>query len=304
MKKIMKVNLYILFFALIFSSCTKFAKKNVEVDQTISINTEVDKNIQIDKNIEVEQTEIKTSENELAVSLTVFSTLYNSFAIGDLFESLKKEEIRLAEIQTHGFSALLTAIYALEESQSFLEWKTFKLIKELKGVAAYSHQWKEILNQIIDKEFKNKNIEDLKLRLKIMTILDGKVFYIENGSLAKALKSTLNLSSKESYFSQPVWPIKSGLNNSSHYSQYIQLRSKKMSIQNMTAFEYGIYTRYLGYLIKNDELIYRIGNEEQGILDKIRPLSDIKSEFQKSIDEYIAKLKIELKEWKESIPSS
>lgn len=296
----------ILLFALI--SCASGEKSSeigsVDLDQ-------VDQNrVAINK---VETSEEKTEEvadeqKETApkINLVLHSSIYHSYAVLNLLKKLDKEEFKFDSVVTHGFASIVMALYAKDLSISTLEWKLFDFHKRLKGKKAFSKKWKTEVYEFISKEFRRVKFSDLKQSLAILVIEDGKVKLRRMGNVLAALQLAIDIKGKNNFLSRP---------------QIIDIELKKLNwdinfkfafmpeqvlLSELDGFAWGIYTRYLGFLmkeVKEGELIVVKGSKNIE-LDKLLPISDYSFQYRSSIDQYYLSIQNEMKEWKEENTSS
>lgn len=138
-------------------------------------------------------------KNESSINTLLLGPgIYRSFAYLPLLKKLKAEKVPLHIIGGYGLSSVIAAYYAFGYEPDIIEWKIFtKLIKESKPYP-YSKKWIESLEQLLEKDFKNKNIEDSKISLFVPEYKNNEVSFATRGNLIKRLKNNFTLGESRS----------------------------------------------------------------------------------------------------------
>jgi hypothetical protein len=294
---------------LVLFSC---AQTRVEYDITsVSLNTDDKETLEIDKNSQSDygpSKEVISNEEEkkrkAIVSLTLYSSIYHSLPFIEFIKQIEKKNLNISMISSQGFGSVLAALYAKEKSSSYLEWKLFDLLKRIKNLKPYTSEWKEILSVFIKEEFGVLKVSQLKLLLLIPQLVDGKVSLVQNSSVVEVLNSSLNLSNKHNFFYKPKNYIEEVELVGPDLSFSISFIPKVVQFKTLNGLEWGIYTRYLGHVMKSDSSIYVMRSERSSEIDNLEPLSDITKDYAKQINEYVQVLEQKIKEWQEESTTS
>ena len=145
-------------------------------------------------------TDNDSNKNESSVNALLLGPgMYRSFAYLPLLKKLKAEKIPIHIIGGYGFSSIVAAYYAFGYEPDLIEWKIFtKLIKESKPYP-YSKKWIRAIEQLLEKDFKNKNIEDSKISLFVPEFKNNKVSFATRGNLVEKLKKNFTLGESKSF---------------------------------------------------------------------------------------------------------
>jgi hypothetical protein len=294
---------------LLLFSC---AQSKVDYDITsVSLNTDINESVEINKNSKSDYGPSKdvSSEGEqksrkAIVSLTLYSSIYHSLPFIELIKGIEKKNIHISMISSQGFGSILAALYAKEKSSSYLEWKLFDLLSKLKNEKPYSNKWKNSLNGFVEKEFGKLKVNQLKLLLQVPELIDGKIQLGSNSYVTDVIKTALNLSNKNNFFNKPKNYIEEVDLVGPDLSFNISFIPKSVQFKALSGLEWGIYTRYLGLVMKNDSNIFVMRSDSSGEIDEIKPLTDITKDYSKQIHEYVQMLELKIKDWQEESTTS
>lgn len=294
---------------LLLFSC---AQSKVTYDiSSVSLENENAESVEIDKNSQTDYGPTKTAletpdqgKRKAIVSLTFYSSIYHSLAFVDLIKNLEKRNINLSMISSQGFGSLIAAIYAKEKSSSYLEWKLFELLKSLKGKRVFSSDWRSVVNKFTKKEFGQLKVNQLKVMLLIPEIEDGGVILNKNGLVVDLIKSSLELSSTKNFFNSPVNYSDQLKSLGPDLNFHLAFIPKRVQFKSFNGLEWGIYTRYLGYLLKKSSNIHLMRSESIGEIDSLIPLTDISKEYSLQIKDYVESLEVSILKWQEESTTS
>lgn len=288
---------------LIINSCS--SNKKVSSLDTVDLASYDEKGLVIEKNTDTNYSPLINNDptvnmqSDPIISLTVYSSLYNSLALIDLLKKLEDRDIRVSIFSSHGFASLLLCLYSKKESISYLEWKVFELQKKLSTTKPYSTRWKEILNKFIKNEFNGLKVQQLKRLVLIPSIIDGEIKLGKQGLISEKLIETLNLENETNY-----------LNNSLKYSLksfdlpvdielYYYSMSKFVKFEKLDGINWGKLTKYLGF-IQNQDFYDTSLIVDTSTIDVMSSVSDTESKFSKINDEYINKYLQAFDLWKKN----
>jgi len=239
------------------------------------------------------------------ISLTLYSSIYHSLAILDLIKQLDKKNIKISMISSQGFGSVVAALYAKEKSTSYLEWKLFALLKKLKGQAVYSKVWNRTLGAFIEKEFNNLKVSQLKiLFLTPENNNNNKLFLSLTDKVSSVLKRTLNIKSDSNFLSKPKLYSSNLKKLGADLSYSLSFLPARINFNNITGFEWGIYTKYLGFVMSNPEDIRVFRSEKSAPLDQLNSLSDINKLYSSFFEEYTSAIIKDIEQWQEEFTSS
>jgi len=301
----------ILIIYLLLTGCS--AQKTSSEFETVSMNSGVDTELKISENQtetygpdnQNANEEIKAlTEKEPVISLSVYSSLYSSLALVDLFKRLEKEQLNISMIDANGFAAVVAALYAKEKSSNALEWKLFSLLKKIEGIKPYSKEWKEVVESFLEDEFKNMRLEQLKIFLKIPFLSNEKMILLKTGKITEVLLKNLDLNDNENYFKRPAIYKRDLMESASDLNFNIVFLPKDIKFKLIDGYSWGIFTNYLGFIMKHSDEITKIETDRSLYLDELLPLSEINSAYSEGIKTTVEQFQAELKTWKEEITAS
>ena len=285
--------LYTILILVSFLSCT-LQKKSGEYD-TISIDNEDNRDLSIDPNQEGEYGpsgdgepfgEPKKSES-LVHALSVYSTLYSSFALVELFSEAEKNNIKFSIIAANGMASLISVLYAKKKSSNYLEWKLFDLNKRLSGEIPFSSSWRKTIDDFLKEEFGNMQLQQLQALVLIPEKHKGVRSLRSTGSIRQTVMRSISLENKRSFYSSPFELRERMSKLGFDLDLSVAFMADKTQFKNLTGFQWGIFTTYLSFLEKNRHIFQSINAQDEQLLDEIQPLSDIKTSFRESIQEAI-----------------
>jgi hypothetical protein len=305
MQKILVIIIFIL------TSC---ANRPEPIDiETVDLDSGTEYKLQIDKKTNTaygpsaqgaqDYSELTPKLRDPVVGLSVYSTLYNTLSIINLIKSLESKNINLSMMSSNGFGSLLISLYAKEKSVSYLEWKLFDLRKRLIGLIPFSKNWKKVLRIFLDAEFKGIQLHQMKMLVLIPKLKDGNVFLQRSGSVASKVFEAINLSDRTNFIRSP----ETYEDKMKEFSVDIHLSYYSLSIQpalvQVEGLNWGIYTKYLGFLVKNSN-INKLESSHKTAIDELQPLSDIQKSFYTSNEQLVKKLVEQINQWKQENTAS
>jgi hypothetical protein len=305
MQKILIVLIFIL------SSCARQSK--VYEIGTVDLDSAKEQNLKIDKKTNTaygpssgakhKNKQHTSTDREPVVGLTLYSTLYNSLSIINLIKQLDSNDINLSMMSANGFGSLLISLYAKEKSISFLEWKLFELRKRLIGLVPFSRNWKKVLKIFLDKEFQEIQLHQMKMLVLIPTILDGELVLQRSGRVADKVYAAIDLSNKSNFIRNPrIYEQKMKEFSADIHLSYYPLSIMPVLVK-VEGLNWGLYTKYLGYLVKNTDIIKNESTTKTNI-DELQPLSDIQKSFQGANKLLTEKLIDRINQWKQENTAS
>lgn len=301
-----------IFFLLILISCA-IQKPNTEIE-TVSINSVEDNKLTIKESKTdligpVDDSTDSDAINEIkeknpVISLSIYSSIYSSLALVNLFKQLEKEEINISFLNANGFATVVCALYAKEKNSNTLEWKLFALLKQLEGQTPYKQEWRSAVANFLAKEFKGLKLEDLKLSLQIPFVMDGKVYLESRGAVEKVVLQNLDINDKSNYFLKPAIYKRNLVENNTDLNFNLVFLPEQIKFKLIDGYSWGIFTNYFGFLMKNSELISKVSTTKSMYVDELLPLSDINNAYQTGLNEIVEKFHNEIKQWREEITTS
>ncbi len=242
---------------------------------------------------------VKPTEKQPKINLTLYSTIYHSLAFLELVKSFEKNEIEVNIISSQGFGTILAALYAKEKSASYLEWKLFDLLKRLKGKIAYSKKWRKEILKYVEKEFKELKVQDLKLVL-VIPYLEGKnVKASKEAKIVDLIDLSLDLNSRKNYFNSPT-PYGDLIKvMGADLSFEIAFLPKSIKFNSLNGFEWGIYTSFLGKVMKDDYGVQVLRSTNTAGLDELKPITDISKNYKGLIDGFTLEVQEAINSWRE-----
>lgn len=141
------------------------------------------------------------------IALVLGPGLYRTIAHIPLLTELDRIGRTPNLVLGHGLAAIVAAYYSLGYTPAFIEWKFFKLFKDLSKEEVFEDSWYESISKILLKELKSKRIEDGKLTLVIPVWNEKtrKVIYLKRGDLVSALIGNLNYAGRLDTKYQPAF---------------------------------------------------------------------------------------------------
>lgn len=82
-------------------------------------------------------------------------------------KQLKKQNITAQMVSGSGMGAVVAAHYAAGKTPQKMEWLFYKFFNETRGKKPFSNSWLRSLEEVLLKEFRNSQIQDLKIKLVI-----------------------------------------------------------------------------------------------------------------------------------------
>lgn len=290
-------------------SCSTAQKKeeivNVEMSTDISANVEIDKtqNTSYGPSIETAP-KIKTKPRSAVISLTLYTSMYQSLAFLDLIKKLEKNSINISMISSQGFGSVLAALYAKEKSTSYLEWKLFDLLKRLKGKKIYSKDWSQTINSFISAEFKGLKVNQLKILLLIPEFNGSSLVMNKSEKVSSVLKRAISLKEKSSFMTHPRLYHNDFTKMGADISLMLGFLPQFINFKNLDGYEWGVYTRYLGQVLKSENEVEILRTSKKVELDSLQPLSDINELYSVDLDLYIQTIIERHKQWQEENTNS
>jgi hypothetical protein len=151
--------------------------------------------VSIEEDVNKDQVQ-KDINGSQAVALIFGAGLYRSMALISFLKELEvNQKFEARVIMGHGMSATIAAYYAFGRKPDYIEWKFFQFLRKTSNVKILSKEWKDIFEELLLGDFKNKRIEDSKLTLlvPIFNHQNKSVSYLKRGSLVEALLSNVNV---------------------------------------------------------------------------------------------------------------
>ena len=295
------LNIFLIF---IFSACT-LQKKSGDFD-TISIGGEDERDLSIDPNQngdygpmgeEDGNSSEAISSNNLVHGLSVYSTLYSSFALVELFAAAEKKKINFSIIAANGFASLISVLYAKKKSSNYLEWKLFDLNKRLKDSTPFSRSWESVIRDFLEEEFKDMQLQQLKALVVIPEKVNGVTILSSTGSVVEKVMKTLSLKNKGSFYLSPFDYTDKMKTLGLDMNLSVAFTADKTNFNTLSGFQWGLYTTYLSFIENNRHLFQSVNALDTQTLDMIVPLSDVKTSYRKSINEVLQEYDQKIEDW-------
>lgn len=304
----MKQIIYIFLFSLTLPSCS--TNQKVPEVEIVTLKKENLNNLKIDTSIVINEApqgvavESSTEELKAVKSLTIYSTLYSSLALVEFFKKSDKQKNKYEIITTNGFASIIAVLYAEKGSASLLEWKLFKLLKSIKGQKPFSKVWNRSIRNFLEKEFGERRLDSLTLKVGIPKIIEGEVELNTKGIIVTSVMDSLAMTSKNAFYLKPVY-YRAPLNKLNVDIKYqISFVPTKFNFKNLEGYTWGIFTNYLSFIQDKPEDVLFISTEQSLWIDSINPLSDIIHAYSNSIEDALNQfIEIE-KEWVEENTTS
>lgn len=224
----------------------------------------------------VESGESDSGGAEPLIALVLYPSLYSTLSYIDLLYELEEQKVKVPIISSSGLGAVIVALYGLKKSLSYMEWKLFAILKQLKGVPPHTRQWYEVLNAFIDKEFGSIKLEQLKISLMIPFVeKNGNIKLVKTGELRKLLKKTLDISDASNFYFSPKSYRdefkKFGVDDVFEVMQYAPAYQLKYTNE----YYWGIFTSYISQIEKIPNILKVIARSNISI-DELKPISEIR----------------------------
>lgn len=279
----MKINIFLTLLFLI--SCTSHQVVKVG---TVDIDKNTESNIKINKNennveygpmagtpsIISSKSKIQTKLIGLHLGAGSYSTLHY---IG-LFKNLKKNDVKIGVVSGVGLGALFAALYAKYENPDVIEWKTFKLVSELKLTRFLDGNWKKKYHDFLNKEFNNEEIQKLKIAtfIPVYDSKNKKIHLLKSGSIKRALMSAITFHSKKYLSPMVIGKNQFNIEHKNFGADIIlnpYLLSGTSKITQVDGLNWGIYARNFKEVNSQDtDWTLKLGNEYIDKLDNISNL--------------------------------
>ncbi|MBT4791049.1 MAG: hypothetical protein HON90_05720 [Halobacteriovoraceae bacterium] len=271
---------------------------SVNIDSVINSSIEIETK-KIDNELGLNSKVKAITNKKVPIAINLYSSLYHSLAFVSLVKQIEKENISIEAISSQGFGSLLAALYAKEKSASYVEWKLFNLLKQLKEKKIYSQHWYELLKDFISNEFKTMKVEQLKVRLLIPEYLNNNLVIHENKRVADVLNRALSIQKENNFYHQPTFYQSHFDKHSIENAFMISFLPEKVTFKNLSGYDWGVVTRYLGFVLNNTESINILKTSSTEALDELTSISDINSMYFGSIKEYVQSMKTQITKWQE-----
>ncbi|MAX65699.1 MAG: hypothetical protein QF441_14390 [Bacteriovoracaceae bacterium] len=290
-----------LLYIIILSGCTQL-KQAHQID-SVSVTSEKKTDIKISKsspsqiNTQNEKKEIVQKKLPV-VALHIYPSLYHTFASIDFIKKLESKT-KVSMISSQGFGALIAALYAKEASVSYLEWKLFEVVKSLQGLTPFSQTWIKTINSFVENEFGQLKLNQLKIAFVHPELNNNKIRMNQKDKVVDVLKKTLDLNHKKNFLLSPRVLNNDFERSGADLTFNIAFLPKKITFSSLSGFEWGLYTRYLGFLVGSSDEIRKIYSQERSALDKLAPLSDYLAPYSEGINESIDFISEQIESWEE-----
>lgn len=298
----MKSFVFLIIFSL--SSCTLY-KRSSDMD-TISIGDGQDRGLTIDSESSDDygpssgdSAQIaEAGEQKIINSLTVYSTLYSSLGMVDLLAQAEKKKILFSLIAANGFASLISVLYAKEKSSNYLEWKLFDLLKRLKSKTPFTNDWEETIRAFLKKEFGEMQLQQLKVLVLIPEKVGHEIRLSSTGSVVEKVMASLSLKNKKSFYLNAKKIDVELASFGIDLNLSVAYLPKKPSFKNLTGYQWGLFTTYLSFIDRNEQLYRAINTNDEQVVDEVSPLSDLKNAYYDSISEVLDDYIQEIEQWK------
>lgn len=180
----------------------------------------------------------------------------------------------------------------------------FALNKLLNNKRPFSREWKEIIVGFIKAEFKSSKVGDLKVKLLIPNLNEGEIVYNKDALIVDLIRSALEIEGKGNFFNSKVvlYNLDNYLETNLVYN--IAFLPEHIRFKYLNGLEYGIYTKYLGNLLKEKEKVNLIQSRDNSEIDVMASSTDIIKLYQDNLSIFSEKIKKQYDEWKEDNSSS
>lgn len=275
-------------------SCSHFKKSN-GLD-TISLSEGDSSSLSIEEQAEStygpyyneEISKNKLNEKRIPVhSLNVYSTLYSTLGIVQLFKVAERNNIKFSVITANGFGSLISVIYAKKNSSNYLEWKLFDLLKRIKGLPPFQKKWNDQIRVFLNKEFGSLELQQLNTLVFIPKVVGKEVKLLSSGKVVERVMAALKLDAASNQYLKPAPFTNDFRSYSSDFHLSIAFTAQRSELKNLSGYEWGIYTNYLSFLNRNTHLYQGISTSNIQVLDEVIPLSDVANSYQDSIEKVI-----------------
>ena len=109
----------------------------------------------------------KEKQKKPTIALIFGPGLNRTVGYSAFLKELKKQNISAQIVSGTGMGAIIAAHYASGKTPQKIEWLFFKFFNETRGKRPFSRSWRRSLENVFLKEFKNTQIQDLKMNLVI-----------------------------------------------------------------------------------------------------------------------------------------
>lgn len=273
---------------------------------TISIGDGKDKDLSIDSegNNEYGPTggesnqALPNSEKKIINSLTVYSTLYSSLGMVDLLAQAEKKKISFSLIAANGFASLISVLYAKEKSSNYLEWKLFDLLKRLKSKTPFTSDWEDTIRSFLKKEFGDMQLQQLKVLVLIPEKVGRDIKLSSSGNVVEKVMNSLSLKNKNSFYLSAKKIDVELASFGIDLNLSVAYLPNKPTFKLLTGYQWGLYTTYLSFIDRNNQLYRAITTDGDQVVDEVSPLSDLKNSYFESINEVLDDYAKEIEQWK------
>jgi hypothetical protein len=306
----MKFHLILFIFLASCSSIKKYFNQNDDYKSAgITINTDLDEGaygpLPQGPNQEVE---IKIKNRDPVVAYVFGPGLYRTSAYVGLLKKLELNKTPIHMLVGSEFGALVAALYAKYKKASLVEWHMFNLVQKVdKESIPFKRSWKGAIHELIEKEFKGKRIERLKLPiiLPLYSSKLDKVIYTTKGDAVTILKAQFEISTKAKLrFIPPPSRVlfsESAIRDSGADLIYtFNVLGGELRFKRDDGFVWGIYS---GMAQRIDSEFYQFDNtfnlvEDDTVLDDPEKFPKLVSNALEISDEISQKILDHISEWK------
>ena len=196
-------------------------------------------------------------EKKKVIGMILSPGLYKSISYIPMLACLEEIGAEVHYVSGSGFSSIVASLYAYGFTPEQIEWKLYKLVGELSEYEVYSSEWKELLNEFIDKEFKQKKIENSKkaLALNSYSFENKNNETLFRGEINSILKANISYQDQNGnlnpLFGSPYDVIKN-LKTRVDYIIYVDSLGKELKLNSTNNYIFGLYSKAVGYNLKNE----------------------------------------------------
>lgn len=276
---------------------------SIPIDSNEGVQVKIDNTVSYTPDL-VKETDVIKEKKKPKVGIVLYPSIYFTQASIELFKEFEKKSIKIDSLSSFGYGSVLCALYAKEGSASYLEWKMFALNKLLINKRPYSKEWKATVISFLKKEFKSDKIKKLKVKLLIPNLKDGEIIYDREVLIVDAVKESLELENHGNFFNSKF--VYFNLDNflETNLTFNIAFLPEQIRFKYLNGLDYGIYTKYLGNLLKEKEKINLIQSKNHNEIDVMASSTDIIKLYQDNLSTFSEKIKNQYDEWKEDNSSS
>lgn len=242
---------------------------------------------------------ISNKQRKSIISLVMYTSVYQSLAFLHLIKEIEGRDVRISLVSSQGFGVVIAALYAKEQSASYLEWKLFELFELLKESQVYSKDWQKTINEFSENEFGQLKVNQLKLLLVVPKIVEGKLILIKDEKVVDVIKHSINLRDESHFIVNPRLYHGEFKDFGVDLAFAVSFLPEVIKFDLMNGFEWGLYTRYLGKITQGETSISILHSNKSAPLDQVLPMVEISKRYRRDILEYLKLFDTKVLRWQE-----